>query len=239
MKISDLAAISVAGLDAGPAPGASDPKPAPKRSPRGHGRRSTRRFEARYCLTGVGRRLAEEHAEWAVMFGRRFGRRWPRFAADCEGAACEGLISAVANYDAAREVDFRTYAAPFLHGECMRTIRHSSRFMTPYRASAGDAEADRPAVVSLANIALAAVDPSSSRGPSRSESRDEVEFLLGAIPCPQAEILREHYERGVSQVEMSLSRGKHRTWARHALFAALCKVRDRVAESEFRGTYVA
>lgn len=199
------------------------------------GRRSTRKFDARYCLIGIGLARVEENLDWAMEFGRAIGSRWPGYEDDCVQAACEGLIYAAAKFDESRGQEFRAYAAPWVKGECVRTLRFTTRLMTPYRGTPANPLPDRPAVVSIHGygryrlntwVGVKAVAPDTGRV----DDRDEAEALLACLPDDQAEVVRGYFYGDVGLDVMSYERGYVRSWGVHKKAQAVRRMRARAAE---------
>lgn len=202
--------------------------------PEGRGR--FRRSTARYCLTGLGLARYEAHAGLADRIGRSLGRRWPGYEDDVLQAAREGLIDAAALFDEATGKDFERFAARSIYGECFNSLRVWTRMMTPYRPGQIRDMGPRPKVVPIPDGLSSS---GSHSGVDAVDARDEVAALTAGLPDGDLAILREHFHDGVAQGEMSIARGRHRTWAHQTIRSALVRVRRRVAEMEAAGTYVA
>lgn len=208
------------------------------------------RFVVRYCLTPLGQGRVSRHAEFAAGIARVFSRGCPWNADDVRQAAYMGLIEAAALFDDAMslkddpEEGFRDYAAKFVYGKCKRTLRLLATSMTPHFAHAGAVLPPRPGVVGLDGHgpgglwSFLAYDPAPPVGRDV-EDREEAEAFLAVLGGGCAEVVRLHYFDGVSLAEISSVKGRNKVWARDRKFVALRRMRDRAAEMESCGTYVA
>jgi RNA polymerase sporulation-specific sigma factor len=155
--------------------------------------------EPRRTLSAEQQRLVERYAPLCKRLSQGYAEALPAHAEDFLACAFLALVIAARDFDPAKRVKFSTYA-----WKCIRwSLKTEWRRLRPigYRKCEGEFPATEPLRES--------VDP---RDGNPVDNRDEVEFLLDALPRRESEILRAVYLEGKSQSAVARERGCSRAY---------------------------